>query len=486
MKLAKKKPITSGSRHQININKNVLGKQSSSVKNLVFNIHKNVGRSSLTAHVTICAKPFAAVLIRGFSSYNPRILLPESVRKGINSPLFQLGSLVLVLVSFYVFCLGFKLFLDIIAIELMFLFSVIAHFNFAEQKKKEIKMTRYSLFFSLFYSLFCLCIAVYTGFWLRVLISTIMLFFLVRKLLPATTQTRQKILPGFLTDYLEANKRDEVVLANHLTFDLPFVLSVKKIFPYYSLFLYGAFTFSFINPDLLGLTKESLAFLISSNLLSLIYVFVFTLYVIWCCNPVTENAVFGTFKYGLGLGFGFIATQFVLNASPGVPSLLPASVKYEHQHLLHGPITVDETDRAVHHIQNLLREAGIFYLHCDTKDSFYPNRYDAKAHFDAWQALKNGASNEEVVKILTRNSELTKSNLRKRPTTTFLGGILSPVPEREHLTESVEDSNNRARLNAPLGVKGPNFPFSVCNPPIQPGLSFLSKLIIDKWIKEGK
>jgi len=56
MKLAKKKPITSGSRHQININKNVLSKSLNIVKNLVFNIHKNVGRSSLTGHITVRAR----------------------------------------------------------------------------------------------------------------------------------------------------------------------------------------------------------------------------------------------------------------------------------------------------------------------------------------------------------------------------------------------------------------------------------------------
>ena len=56
MKLIKKKPITPGSRHQININKNVLSKSLKIVKNLVFNIHKNVGRSSLSGHITVRAR----------------------------------------------------------------------------------------------------------------------------------------------------------------------------------------------------------------------------------------------------------------------------------------------------------------------------------------------------------------------------------------------------------------------------------------------
>ena len=56
MKLIKKKPITAGLRHQVNINKNVLSKSLKIVKNLVFNIHKNVGRSSLTGNITIRAR----------------------------------------------------------------------------------------------------------------------------------------------------------------------------------------------------------------------------------------------------------------------------------------------------------------------------------------------------------------------------------------------------------------------------------------------
>jgi len=56
MKLIKKNPITPGSRHQVNINKNVLSKSLKIVKNLVFNIHKNVGRSSLTGRITVRAR----------------------------------------------------------------------------------------------------------------------------------------------------------------------------------------------------------------------------------------------------------------------------------------------------------------------------------------------------------------------------------------------------------------------------------------------
>ena len=56
MKLIKKNPITSGTRHQVNIDKKKLSKTLKIVKNLVFNIHKNVGRSSLTGHITVRAR----------------------------------------------------------------------------------------------------------------------------------------------------------------------------------------------------------------------------------------------------------------------------------------------------------------------------------------------------------------------------------------------------------------------------------------------
>ena len=56
MKLIKKNPITAGTRHQVNIEKNKLSKTLTIVKNLVFNVYKNVGRSSLTGHITVRAR----------------------------------------------------------------------------------------------------------------------------------------------------------------------------------------------------------------------------------------------------------------------------------------------------------------------------------------------------------------------------------------------------------------------------------------------
>ena len=53
MLLKKKNPTTSGTRHQIVINKKVLSKCSKIVKQLFFNLHKHVGRSSLTGHITV-------------------------------------------------------------------------------------------------------------------------------------------------------------------------------------------------------------------------------------------------------------------------------------------------------------------------------------------------------------------------------------------------------------------------------------------------
>jgi len=56
MKLSKKKSITPGTRHQIKIIKNVLSKSTNIIKNLSFNIHRNVGRSSVTGHITVRAR----------------------------------------------------------------------------------------------------------------------------------------------------------------------------------------------------------------------------------------------------------------------------------------------------------------------------------------------------------------------------------------------------------------------------------------------
>lgn len=56
MKLKKKNPITAGTRHQINIVKKNLSKTTNIIKHLAYNVHRNVGRSSLTGHITVRAR----------------------------------------------------------------------------------------------------------------------------------------------------------------------------------------------------------------------------------------------------------------------------------------------------------------------------------------------------------------------------------------------------------------------------------------------
>jgi large subunit ribosomal protein L2 len=53
MILKKLNPITNGTRHQINLKKNLLSKKNSIVKNLIKNLKLNYGRSSFTGHITV-------------------------------------------------------------------------------------------------------------------------------------------------------------------------------------------------------------------------------------------------------------------------------------------------------------------------------------------------------------------------------------------------------------------------------------------------
>ncbi len=46
-------PITNGTRHQINLGKNLLSKKNNIIKNLVKNLKLNYGRSSSTGHITV-------------------------------------------------------------------------------------------------------------------------------------------------------------------------------------------------------------------------------------------------------------------------------------------------------------------------------------------------------------------------------------------------------------------------------------------------
>jgi ribosomal protein L2 len=52
MKLIKLNPKTPGTRHQINLSKNLLAKNNFIAKNLTFNLQNFNGRSSDTGHIT--------------------------------------------------------------------------------------------------------------------------------------------------------------------------------------------------------------------------------------------------------------------------------------------------------------------------------------------------------------------------------------------------------------------------------------------------
>ncbi len=51
--LKKLNPVTNGTRHQINLKKNLLSKKNDIVKSLITNFKKSYGRSSLTGHITV-------------------------------------------------------------------------------------------------------------------------------------------------------------------------------------------------------------------------------------------------------------------------------------------------------------------------------------------------------------------------------------------------------------------------------------------------
>ena len=53
MKLIKLKPVTGGTRHQLNIRKNLLSKNNNIIKNIVFGTKKNSGKSSVNGKTTV-------------------------------------------------------------------------------------------------------------------------------------------------------------------------------------------------------------------------------------------------------------------------------------------------------------------------------------------------------------------------------------------------------------------------------------------------
>jgi len=452
MKLLKKKPITSGSCHQININKNVLSKSLNIVKNLVFNIHKNVGRSSLTGHITVRAKPFAVVLIRRFSTYKPIFKIPVGVRKVIENPVFQFFLLSLLLGSYYFYYFGRAFVVPVVVIHIIFFSFLGVHFRFIKPSSFYNEKSAWSfLTLSVIYCLFSIFIAVYFQSIIRLLVTLFFLVFLVYKILPPKDPIREKLLPSYVVRFVESNLRDNKTLENHLRDDLPFLFTVRTAFRLQSLLLYWGFVMWSIDPSFLGLTGLSVAYLFISNSITLLFIWAFTQYILCCCNSPPDNFIISTGKLAFLSGVAFVMGQVVLNAheETSASAILPPSVKYYQQDYLKSSITVDRFDRQVIQIQKDLTAAGILIPYGDSMDPDYPMRYDAKAYIDAMEAHKKNASAEEVRRILTRNSKAAETAVEMNSYKSPYQIIMEPVPKRKYMLESLAQSDARALKNAP-------------------------------------
>jgi large subunit ribosomal protein L2 len=74
MRLIKLNPKTPGTRHQLNLTKNLLSKKSNLYKKLIYKIHTYAGRSSQTGHITVrqkgggCKKKFIKIRFNSFNT----------------------------------------------------------------------------------------------------------------------------------------------------------------------------------------------------------------------------------------------------------------------------------------------------------------------------------------------------------------------------------------------------------------------------------
>ena len=452
MKLIKKKPITSGSCHQININKNVLSKSLNIIKKLVFNIHKNVGRSSLTGHITVRAKPFAVVFIRKFSTYKSVVYIPAGLRKLIENPGFQFGLLLLLLGSYYFYYFGIVFVIPIVVMHALFFsflgfhFFIIKPLSFYNEKSAWVFPI-----FSVIYGIFSLFAAVYFQSLIRLCVVLFFFLFLVYKILPPTAPIREKLLPLSVVRFVESNLRDNKTLENHLREDLPFLFTVRSAFRLHSLLVYVGFVVWSIDPTFLGLTGESVGYLVFSNSITLLFIWAFTQYILCCCNTPPENFIISTTKLAVLGGVAFVAGQLTLGANEETSAIamLPASVKYYQQDSLQASVTVDRFDRQVLQIQKDLTAAGVLIPYGDSMDPDYPMRYDAKAYIDAMEAHKKNASVEEVKRILTRNSKAADRTVEMNSYKSSYQIIMEAVPKRKNMLESCAESDARALRNAP-------------------------------------
>jgi hypothetical protein len=326
--------------------------------------------------------------------------------------------------------------------------------------------TFYSYFYFIVISMLCYIFER----WFRLLFFFFVgLFWCYLKIVNITlAEFMTKTLPKKFLDYIHSKSDSDRMLEQHFDQNTPLVKAIKTatyIFGGLLLFTNSSYPLQIF----LGLSPILMSCLLDTFLILMVYITLFTLYLIWCTNAPEVFPFTKTFK---SLGVLFIAGlgvehQNSLDKDTVRKSYLPPMFKYVSQDIRQTPyILGDRYDYAIEPVVEAFtaRYPGVAFAY----DPNFPLRLDYRAYLAADVAYKNGASESDVKAILFRNSHLASKS--RYHTTPRLSLLLEAVPERSDLLATDEELAEEARVKKPYTFKSvivnPSFIPSKSNIPV--------------------
>ena len=396
---------------------------------------------------------------RTFCTFNPHIKLPKKVIAFIESKLFQVGLLALFIGGYYFYVFKLTVVIPALVFHAYFIFLTVL---FYYCPFKSVSFTFFEILKPYIIGLYFCSLAIvffYFELWLRLtFLLFVALFFCYLKITNISKEIfLAKVLPKKISAYLSSRSNSDLSLENHFVENIPLVKSIRT-----ATFVFAITTYLFCqlytSKVFFGTSPIIFVYLVDTIVLLYIYIYIFTLYLIWCTNtPDGFPWVKSVQGFGVAV-LGFLGSEYnrSLYKETVEASNIPSMAKYLSQdHRQTSYIIVTRVDAELDVLVNRFRTRfpGILFAY----DPNFPYRLDYGSYIAADKAFLDGKSPEEVKSILFRNSErAAKSHYHSIPRTELL---LMPVPERLDLFHTEEELAKEAILKKPL-----NFTDVVCNP----------------------
>ena len=417
------------------------------------NFFSSLHSSSRLVKVNSTEKKFAFVSKRTFCSLNPKVRLTDSTISLFQNSFFQSSLLFVPVLGHYLSVFGFVPNYGILTQHFVFIMFVLFFFLRRNKEVKKATEKRKLVGFFIFgvYFLFSLILSLLFSAWFRVFFSLLALSYLLIKICD-TYGIKILFMPEYLKTYLRGNMKDRETLEYHFWKTIPLVGSIRNGLFIHTMFCYLYFVFRPFS-DGLEFMPDNIVYTVNFISICLVFVLVYTWYIVLCCNTPPENTLTILSLTLLSAGFGWLACQFQLNASSSTTHLshLPKGFKYIHQNAIGAVISVDEYDRESELIRADMVKSGFFGLP-EPKDPLYPDRRDAKAWMDAYVVFKKGGSRDDVIVILDRNIEAAQLRVNQDKNLSLLDKVIRGVPQREDMRCTKEISDMAAERRKPFKI----------------------------------